>query len=134
MILFYLDESNLLLFFFVTGVPQTLTPYCGCSFCDYFVSLIHYAPRLQRRLSVCVVCRCVNVCICIFSRLYILFFLFLFSLYSPFSSPRTIDPKGSNLEVFFVRIYGDQSSSSSKFWEVTFCSRKKGDDIKHVNK
>jgi len=100
------EESHLtyyyyfVVIFFVTGIPQTLTPYCGC-----FLRLLRFTNSLRATLaeafdSVCVVYRCVNVCICMrfFAALYIIlpfFFLFAFFLAAHDRS------KSSNLEVFF---------------------------------
>jgi len=86
------EESHLtyyyyfVVIFFVTGIPQTLTPYCGCS----FLRLLRFTNSLRATLaeafdSVCVVYRCVNVCIpCVhmhaFFRGFIYFFSFFFSI------------------------------------------------------
>jgi len=129
------EESHLtyyyyfVVIFFVTGIPQTLTPYCGCS----FLRLLRFTNSLRATLaeafdSVCVVYRCVNVCIpCVhmhaFFRGFIyyssFFFLFAFFLAAHDRS------KSSNLEFFFfkstaIRILVLVSLGSY------FCSKKKG--------
>lgn len=76
-------------YFFVTGIPQTLTPYCGCRFCVYFIFLF----IAQGRLIVCVCFLCIRIagvysciwmrvqCYVISVAVLLLFFFFLLAFF-----------------------------------------------------
>lgn len=78
------------------------------------------------------VCECVHaVCVHIhaISRLYILFLLFS---YSPFSSPRTIDPKvGVGIFFCLLESNGDQNCNFSKSEKLEQKERRQFDDTKY---
>lgn len=112
-------------YFFVTGIPQTLTSYCGCRFCGYFVFFLFIA---QGRLIVCACVFCVyelNVlyvpCICMRVQCYVISVAVLLLF---FSFPRLFLRRARKLELGFLSLYGNRNfGKSAKLllrWENAF--------------
>lgn len=109
-------------YFFVTDVPQTLTSYCGCRFCGYFVFLFIAHKGVWLCVRVCFfVCTvgCVCSCICMRVQCYVISVAVLF-----FFPTRLFPRRARKLELWFLSLYGNRNfSKSTKLllrWENAF--------------
>jgi len=138
------EESHLtyyyyfVVIFFVTGVPQTLTPCCGCSFA---ITSFHYSLRAMLAEAfdgVCVVSTCVDVCMpCVhFTRVTASRFRgFIYYSFSFLSTSRLLPRRARSIRKFKVGVFFLLESTAIRIpvrvnLGSCFYSRKK-DDTKY---